>query len=74
VAKFISEEISSSWFCDKDSKLMRTRHVLAADDTTVHLEPYPQKFTEQLLHKTGVSKLICTHTTASFDATLPSTV
>lgn len=58
---------------------MRTRHVLAAvtaDDTTVRLEPSPQKFTEQLLHETGVSKLACTHThtTASFDATIPSTV
>jgi hypothetical protein len=26
-----------------------------ADDTTVRLEPSPQKFTKQLLHETGVS-------------------
>jgi hypothetical protein len=77
VVTFLSQEISSSWFCDKDRKLMHTRHVLAAvtaDNITVRLEPSPQKFTKP--HETGASELTCTHThtTASFDATVPFTV
>jgi len=45
--KIYKSRISSSWFCGKDSKLMRT-HVLAAVtavDTTVRLEPSPKTFT-----------------------------